>query len=161
RDSASKETHLVAYVAQHDATELDVRDGKTNLARTLPDYMVPSAFVVLDAFPRTTSGKVDRKRLPDIEFESTTEYVAPRNPVEASLAEIWIEILGVSRVGVDDNFFELGGHSLLATRVVSRIRLVLGVELPLRALFEAPTIARLATQLSTAQRDAGAPQLVK
>jgi len=117
------------------------------LREKLPDYMIPSAFVLLDALPLSRNGKIDRRALPVPDRERPTldrAFIAPRNPLEETLANIWIEVLGVERVGVHDNFFELGGHSLLATQVNSRVRDALDVELPLRLLFEAPTIADLA-----------------
>ncbi|MBV9109219.1 MAG: amino acid adenylation domain-containing protein, partial [Gemmatimonadetes bacterium] len=121
----------------------------------LPEYMVPGAFVVLEALPVTTIGKVDRGALPAPDTPgSRGTYVAPRTPAEERMAGIWAEVLGVERVGAEDNFFELGGHSLLATRVVSRMRSELQVELPVRALFEAPTVARLAAAVERADREA-------
>src|SRR5262249_19086777 len=116
---------------------------KAELRARLPEYMVPSAFVVLDALPLSPNGKLDRRALPAPDRarpELDEAYVAPRTPVEQRLADLWAEVLGVERVGVQDNFFELGGHSLLATQVISRMRKSLEVELPLRALFEAPTV---------------------
>jgi acyl carrier protein len=122
------------------------------LEQKLPDYMVPAAFVVLETLPLTPSGKIDRRALPaPMPIESTQGYVAPRSPLEAKLVSIWSELLGVKRVGLHDNFFELGGHSLLATQLTSRIRDAFAVELPLRHLFESPTIAQLAQQIDSLQ----------
>jgi hypothetical protein len=129
----------------------------------LPDYMVPSAFVVLDKLPLTPNGKLDRLALPAPGLarpELDTNFVAPRTPVEEQLVEIWEEVLGLERVGIHDDFFELGGHSLLATRVVSRVRGVSQVELPLRILFKEPTVAGLAGRIEAARwvaRDLQAP----
>ncbi len=116
------------------------------LAEKLPEYMIPSAFVVLESLPVTANGKVDRLALPapqPIKLEWAGGYVAPQTSIEEVLVKIWTEVLGIKRVGIRDNFFELGGHSLLATQLVSRVRDACGVELPLRCVFEAPTIAEL------------------
>ncbi|HEX2077170.1 MAG TPA: amino acid adenylation domain-containing protein, partial [Longimicrobium sp.] len=149
------EQRLVAYVVGGvEAAEL-----RAHLRRSLPEYMVPSAFVFLDALPLTPNGKVDRKALPAPELAPAEDrYVAPRTPVEEVLAGIWAEVLRLERVGANDSFFELGGHSLLATRVVSRVRELFGVELPLRALFEGPTVAELAGRVEEMRR-AGLPVL--
>jgi amino acid adenylation domain-containing protein len=123
----------------------------------LPEFMVPTSFVWMDAFPLTPSGKLDRRALPEPggARPEVAEFVAPRTPVEEALAAIWREVLGVDRVGVHDRFFDLGGHSLLATQVISRIQRSLGAELPLRALFEAPTVAALAGRVARAAPPAG------
>ncbi|WP_420126422.1 non-ribosomal peptide synthase/polyketide synthase [Longimicrobium sp.] len=155
RQDVPGETRLVAYVVG-DAEAGALRE---HLRRSLPEHMVPSAFVSLDALPLTPNGKLDRKALPAPDLASAGErYVAPRTPVEEVLAEIWAEVLRLERVGVTESFFELGGHSLLATRVVSRVREVFGVELPLRALFERPTVGELAGRVEEMRR-AGAPVL--
>ncbi|MFP2897315.1 phosphopantetheine-binding protein, partial [Corallococcus sp. 4LFB] len=114
--------------------------------------MVPSAVVVLPALPLTTNGKVDRKALPapDLAGSDPREYVAPRTPTEQRLAELWQELLGVKRVGAHDHFFDLGGHSLLATQALSRIRQAFTVELPLRRLFESPTLDAVARLIDEA-----------
>ncbi|MFP2902811.1 phosphopantetheine-binding protein, partial [Corallococcus sp. 4LFB] len=120
----------------------------------LPEYMVPSAFVVLEAMPLTANGKVDRKALPRPDAESeprSRDFVAPRSDLEQQLAAIYSELLGVKRVGIHDGFFELGGHSLLATQAISRIRQTFQVELPLRKLFESPTVETLAVLVMEAQ----------
>ncbi|HYX25073.1 MAG TPA: amino acid adenylation domain-containing protein, partial [Thermoanaerobaculia bacterium] len=121
------------------------------LADRLPEYMVPSSFVLLDALPLSANGKVDRRRLPAPDVarpETGQSLVGPRNATEARLVEIWSELLGIERIGVDDDFFELGGHSLLATQAVSRVREAFGVELPLRTFFDAPSVAAMAAEVA-------------
>jgi acyl carrier protein len=118
------------------------------LASVLPAHMVPSAFVVLDRLPFTTSGKMDRAALPAPGEEARTEaFVPPATATERLLAGIWAEVLGVERVGANDSFFALGGHSLLAVQVVTRIRKAMGVDVPLRTLFDAPRLHDLALRL--------------
>ncbi|MDW8319483.1 MAG: phosphopantetheine-binding protein, partial [Anaerolineae bacterium] len=123
------------------------------LRQRLPEYMVPATFTALEAFPRSPAGKVDRRRLPapDQAALAAAAYVAPRTPTEERLAALCAELLKQERVGAEDNFFELGGHSLLATQLISRIRDEFGVELPLRALFEQPTVAGLAQAVEQAR----------
>ncbi|HEX7243002.1 MAG TPA: amino acid adenylation domain-containing protein, partial [Longimicrobiaceae bacterium] len=127
------------------------------LKERLPEYMVPASLVMLDSFPLTPNGKVDRRALPAPESAGEDEdFQAPRTAAEEVLAGIWAELLGMERVGTEQNFFELGGHSLLATQVVSRARQVFGVELPLRAVFEAPTLAGLAERIEALRGAAAA-----
>jgi acyl carrier protein len=117
------------------------------LTERLPEYMVPAVFVHLESMPLTASGKIDRKALPAPDWKPQAAHVAPRTPVEEKLAAIWAEVLEIDRVSVHDNFFEIGGHSLLVTQVVSRLRGGLGVEIPLRTVFEVPTVAGLAERI--------------
>jgi hypothetical protein len=126
--------------------ELSLDEVRAFLSARLPEYMLPAAFVVLPELPLRASGKVDRRALPAPERGRSEErkHVAPRTPVEVLLAEIWSDLLRLDRVSVFDNFFKLGGHSLLATQLVSRIHLALEVDIPLRSLFEAPTLAEMA-----------------
>src|SRR6185312_12305893 len=139
------EPRLVAYVAGQESAAGEWRRWASE---RLADYMVPARWVELEALPRTISGKVDRRRLPDVEpVRGETDYVEPRTPIEEMIAEVWAEVLGLERVGAHDDFFHLGGHSLLATQVVNRLRDLCRVELPLRALFEGPTVSGLAGRI--------------
>ncbi len=164
-----REERIVAYVVPAGEPVPSTPELRSGLKELLPDYMVPAAFVTLAALPLTPSGKVDRRALPapgldrpDVDAGS----VLPRNPIEELLAGIWTDLLGVSDVAPHDSFFDLGGHSLLATRMISRVRTVLGVELPMRAIFDQPTLAGFAALAERArQGDAGAdvelPPLVR
>ncbi len=147
-----QDRQLVAYIVSRAAAAPSERELRSLLKKRLPAYMIPAAFVVLDALPLTANGKVDQKVLPPpalhrADFSATT---APKTSLEAALVEIWVQLLG-QQVGIHDNFFELGGHSLLATQFVSRVRDRLHIELPLRSIFETPTIAELAQQINTFQ----------
>ena len=165
-------THLRAWSSyannplQAKATRKLVPQLQSYLAEKLPEYMVPSAFVVLESLPLTPNGKVDRRALPapePVKLELAGGYVAPRTPVEVALVQIFAEVLGLKRVGIHDNFFELGGHSLLATQLVSRVRDAFGMELPLRSVFEAPAIAQLSKvveSLKDSKAESKAPALV-
>jgi len=118
----------------------------------LPEYMVPSTFVLLDQLPLTAAGKLDRPALPEPDRrhpERESAFTVPRNAVEETLVEIFAEVLGAEKIGIHDNFFDFGGHSLLATRVVARIRKTFNVELPLRHFFESPTVAEIAEFLKS------------
>ncbi|WP_431042217.1 amino acid adenylation domain-containing protein [Streptomyces sp. P1-3] len=148
RGAAGKQ--LVAYVVQG-ADAPGVEELRAHVARNLPEHMVPAAFVLMDRLPISTNGKLDRKALPEPEF-TAAEYRAPRTEQEQRLAELFADILGAERVGIDDNFFTLGGHSLLVTRLVSRVREALGVELKPRAVFDAPSVAELSARLDEGGR---------
>ncbi|MBN3924782.1 non-ribosomal peptide synthetase, partial [Nostoc sp. NMS4] len=146
REDELDDKRLVAYVVPKVKQSSTAAELRQFLANQLPGYMVPSAFVLLESLPLTSNGKVDRRALPKPELDSTLleKFVAPRTPIEEMLAQIWAQVLKVEQVGIYDNFFELGGHSLLATQLLSRIRTSLKVELPLRSLFTAATLAELA-----------------
>jgi amino acid adenylation domain-containing protein len=157
---------LVAYLAPKTGQEVSIVEVDRKLREELPAYMVPATFVILQALPLTPNGKVDRNSLPGPDgarFASEESYVPPRTPVEEILTRLWAELLGVERCGLHDNFFKLGGHSLLATQLISRVRQVLHVDLPLRSLFESPTIGEFALAIHAAMKgEAGAklPALV-
>jgi amino acid adenylation domain-containing protein len=149
REDVSGEKRLVAYLTRHGQSDLSVEELRGYLQSVLPEYMVPSAFVMLESLPLTPSGKLDRRALPAPEIGAyvSEEYEAPQGEVEKILAGIWQELLHVERVGRHDNFFKLGGHSLLATRVITRTGELLQIELPIRALFDAPTVAQLSVRI--------------
>jgi amino acid adenylation domain-containing protein len=154
RENAAGDKELVAYVVLRQEQTPTISDLRSVLKKQLPDYMVPSAFVRLESLPLTPNGKVDRRALPapDISArEREDNFVPPTPPTEAKLAAIWAEVLGLQQASINDNFFALGGHSLLATSVISRIRDAFSIELPLRHLFEAPTIASLGKVIETAR----------
>jgi acyl carrier protein len=127
--------------------------------------MIPNVFVFLDSLPLTASGKVDRRALPAPDgsrSELAEAYTAPRNHTEELLAKIWAEVLNLEKVGIRDNFFNLGGHSLLATQVISRMRNAFSIEVPLRQMFDAPTLAEMATIITENQvKHASAPKLAR
>jgi len=146
RDDAG-DRRLVAYLVGRDDAAPQPAELRAHLQRTLPDYMVPAAFVALDQLPLTTNGKLDRNALPAPDRQPAAEHVAPRTSTEHTLAAIWQDVLKLSRVGANDNFFECGGNSLSATRAVARIQQELRVALPLRTIFTAPTLNELAEQV--------------
>lgn len=149
QEDVSGEQRLVAYVLPNQPEGINKGELQNWLSAKLPDYMLPSTFVPLKTLPLTANGKIDRAALPVPDFTHTSEnFAAPRTAIEQTLAEIWAEVLQLEQVGIDDNFFELGGHSLLATQVVSRLRQVFPIELPLHHVFESPKIANLAVVIT-------------
>ncbi len=168
REDRPGDQRLVAYVVPAGRPAAPPGFLREALRQVLPEYMVPAAFVFLDALPVTANGKLDRKALPvphlDEQVEANGSWAPPRTPTEELLAGLWREILGVERVGIHDSFFALGGHSLLATQLMARLREILGVEVPLRALFQRPTVADLAVEVEaiaglSREAPAGVPQL--
>ncbi|MEG4530220.1 amino acid adenylation domain-containing protein [Microcoleus sp. D2_18a_D3] len=154
REDNPGDQRLVAYIVANSELKTQdselINDLRCYLKQKLPQYMMPSAFVLLEAMPLTPNGKIDRRSLPapnknTAEFESN--FAEPRTPDEQLIAEIWAEVLGLERVGLHDNFFELGGHSLLATQAISRLREAFQIEVPLRSLFESPTVATVTESL--------------
>ncbi|WP_051838452.1 amino acid adenylation domain-containing protein [Streptomyces sp. NRRL WC-3742] len=150
REDEPGDKRVVAYLVAAKERTLPADELREYLGAKLPEFMVPSAFVVLDAFPLMPNGKLDRKALPAPEQSGAPGGREPQGPEEEALCALFSEVLGLESVGVDKSFFELGGHSLLATRLVSRVRSDLGVELPIRALFEAPTVEQLAERVAAA-----------
>jgi amino acid adenylation domain-containing protein len=148
REAGGDEAQLVAYVtsALPVGDILHTEELRSHLSDRIPSYMMPDTFVVLDEFPLTESGKIDRRRLPNPD-ELATTFVSPRDDLEAEIAAVWAESLGVDELGVRDNFFRLGGHSLLVTRVVYELREAFGVDIPLEAMFRRPTVESLAVEV--------------
>jgi acyl-coenzyme A synthetase/AMP-(fatty) acid ligase/acyl carrier protein len=155
REDVPGEKKLVAYlVADEEVTTGELRD---HLKNRLPEYMIPSAFVILEAMPLTPNRKIDRRALPAptaMRGLDETNYVVPRTQLEEAVAGIWADVLHLERVGAEDNFFALGGHSLLATQIMSRIRETFNLEVPLRSLFESPTVASTARAIEAMQNEA-------
>jgi acyl-CoA synthetase (AMP-forming)/AMP-acid ligase II/acyl carrier protein len=142
---AGDTSYLAAYlVPAHGKTAPDPAELRDHLAERLPDYMIPAAYIPLDRLPLSPNGKLDHKSLPTPDLSPTTPFRAPRTAREEALAKLFAEVLGVDRVGVDEGFFALGGHSLLATRLISRARAELGIEIPIRKIFDLPTVSALA-----------------
>jgi amino acid adenylation domain-containing protein len=147
REDQVGEKRLIGYVVAKAGEEMDSGKLRKELGQRLPDYMVPAVVMVLEAFPLTANGKVDRTALPEPEYEAPVEYREPRTSAEEMLCNLFAEVLGVERVGLDDDFFEMGGHSLLAVSLVSRIHKLLGMEVAIDALFESPSVGQLSGRL--------------
>jgi hypothetical protein len=150
-DEAGAGKILVAYLVLQEGSVPVLPELRARLRSRMPEFMVPRAFVDVPSLPLTPNGKVDKRALPKPGADHFVrhDYIAPRNTLEASLAQAWCDVLGLAQVGIHDDFFELGGHSLLVTKVASRIKEQIGLELPLRTLFEVPTIAGLAEIMGT------------
>jgi len=151
-ESELGDKRLVAYIVSNQRQDATPSELRQFIKEKLPDYMVPSAFVMLEALPLTPNGKVDRRVLPapkPTRRELDEDFVPPSTPTEEVLTTLWTDILGLEQVGIYDNFFELGGHSLLATQLISRVRDTFSIEIPLRHLFESPTCASLAAQIES------------
>ena len=154
REDSPGDRRLVGFVVARSEASFDASEVRKYLKQKLPEYMIPSALVLLAALPLTPNGKLDRNALPapdqyGAEFDKT--FIAPRTSIEETLASIWAEVLKLEKVGIHDNFFHLGGHSLLATQIVSRICNVFSIEFPLRTLFEIPTVAEIAAMIEQNQ----------
>jgi amino acid adenylation domain-containing protein len=148
REDEPGDKRLVAYVVPKSESSLTLAELRQFLEAKLPAYMVPNVFVILESLPLTNNGKINRRALPKPDLSSRQhQYIAPRTPTEEMLVQIWAQVLKVEKVGINDNFFELGGHSLLATQLISKIRKVLQVELPLKEVFSAATVAQLADSI--------------
>ncbi|ASS74119.1 hypothetical protein CIG75_03350 [Tumebacillus algifaecis] len=159
REDVPGDRRLVAYIVKNEGVEGGTTDVRNYLKEILPDYMIPAVFVYLDAIPLTANGKIDRRILPDPEAElmEQSEYIAPSTELEAKVAQIWAEVLHVEQVSVVDNFFDLGGHSLMVTQVVSRVNKEFAIKIPLRTLFEAPTVVDLALRVEAQMQETLAP----
>ncbi|MCZ6626467.1 MAG: AMP-binding protein, partial [Deltaproteobacteria bacterium] len=156
---------LAAYIVPSSKPGPSIGELLSFLQEELPDYMIPSAFVMLDTLPLAPNGKVDRQALPAPDRarpELDTPFVVPRTPVEEALVQIWAEVLCLDQVGIHDNFFELGGHSLLATRVISRVINTIKVEVSIKSLFESPTVADMAVVITeNMAKKAGGEELAR
>jgi acyl carrier protein len=164
REDDTGERQLAAYIVPDRKTVPAIGELRSMLRQKLPEYMIPSAVMLLDVLPLTPNGKVDRRALPPPDQgrpELVEAFVAPRSSTEKAIAEIWIEVLKLDQVGIHDDLFDLGGHSLLATQIVSRIRQTFDVDLSLRLLFEHPTVAGLAVQIAEAQAKKAVPEEIR
>jgi long-subunit acyl-CoA synthetase (AMP-forming) len=154
REDEPGDKRLVGYVVARMEKTFDASEVRQYLKHKLPEYMIPAALVLLDELPLTPSGKVDRRALPAPDqngLQLANVYQPPRTPTEQKLVAIWGEVLKLDKVGIYDNFFDLGGHSLLATQIISRIRRAFSIDLPLRHMFESPTVAEMAAIITQTQ----------
>ncbi|MCZ6671422.1 MAG: amino acid adenylation domain-containing protein, partial [Verrucomicrobia bacterium] len=161
RENTPGDKRLVAYVVPAESEFEDIDSLRASLRERLPDYMLPAAYVVLDHLPLTPNGKIDRRALPKPKYDRTNlggEYVAPRDALEEQIAGVWCEVLKLDQVGVHDSFFELGGHSLLAFQIIARLAERVKVELPLRRIFDAPTVSGVAVELKKMLDKSGTPE---
>ncbi|MEW6733018.1 MAG: amino acid adenylation domain-containing protein [Acidobacteriota bacterium] len=156
REDRPSNKQLVAYLIMEQDSTVNINELRAYLKEKLPEYMLPSAFVMMECLPLTPNGKVNRRALPAPQLADTMiaseGYLAARSPIEEIVVEIWASVLNIEQIGVNDNFFELGGHSLLATQVISRFRAIFSLEVPLRSIFETPTVAGLAEQIQVLKR---------
>jgi len=162
REDTPGDKRLVAYLVPQPEITLKIDKIRQFMKSKLPDYMVPNAFIILEALPLTANGKIDRRALPlpDFDSERLDKYIAPRTPMEEKLVTIWEKVLKVEQVGINDNFFELGGHSLLVTQLVSRVRDTFNIEIPLRDLFTAPTVSQLAASIEKLKQENSKPTTI-
>src|SRR5262245_24425434 len=154
REDYADDQRLVAYLVTETRPAPAVSELRVLLKKTLPDHMIPSTWMFMEALPLAPNGKVDRQGLPPpspIRTELDTGFVAPRTPIESRLAKIWSEVLSVDQVSVNDNFFDLGGHSLAATRVVTQVTKHFQVDLPVQSLFNSPSVAEMARLITEHQ----------
>ncbi|HEY4932224.1 MAG TPA: amino acid adenylation domain-containing protein [Terriglobales bacterium] len=154
KDDERGDKRLLAYVVADRDQNNSPEELRAHLKQQLPEFMVPSAIVLLPRIPLTANGKIDRQALPEPEAVETKSYIAPKTATEESVAKIWADVLRRDRISTDDNFFDLGGHSLLATQVISRMREQFRIELPIRALFESPTVSGLAEAIDGSDKSA-------
>ena len=152
REDAPGDRRLVAYVVMNSPENTATADLRGFLKQKLPEYMLPTSFVLLEKLPITPSGKVDRKSLPAPDTSALSlrsSYVAPRTDTEQQVSQIWSQILKLDKIGIHDNFFELGGYSLLGTQILTRVRKIFAINIPLKVLFESPNITEFANRIDT------------
>jgi acyl carrier protein len=162
REDVPGDKRLVAYVVLREQQSATVGDLQSHVTKQLPTYMIPAAFVFLEGLPLLSNGKIDRRALPvpdSTNIGALQQREGPRTPLEAAVAQVWSQALGIQFIDIHENFFTLGGHSLLAMQVTSRLRTTLQVEVPLRSFFDAPTVAQLAKIIPQLQAQRARPQM--